>query len=47
MLKEIKLMEDLLKYVQSQVYMPQKKVRLLVLKEHNSPKPDYTRERPP
>jgi hypothetical protein len=32
MLKEIKLMEDLLKYVQNQVYMPQKKVRLLVLK---------------
>ena len=36
-LKDVKLVDGLLKYKQSQVYVPQGKLRLLVLKEeHNS-----------
>ena len=35
-LKEVKLVDGLLKYKQSQVYVPQDKLRLLVLKEENN-----------
>ena len=38
MLKEVKLVDGLLKYKQSRVYVPQGKLKLLVLKEvHDSP----------
>jgi hypothetical protein len=37
-LTEIKLLDGLLRFIQSQVYVPQGKLRLLVLKEeHDSP----------
>jgi hypothetical protein len=32
-LKEVKLMDELFKYMQTQVYVPQDKLRLLVLEE--------------
>ena len=47
-LKEVKLVDGLLKYKQSRVYVPQGKLRLLVLKEeHDSPITGYREEKPP
>ena len=45
-LTEIKLLDGLLRFIQSWVYVPQRKLRLLVLKEkHDSPIADHRGEK--